>query len=124
VALERSLQTRAPHLVRKFSRRPLTPTSLRSVLGTAAAHNRACESSILSTATNSSYIARAGHGFDSKSNAAGFKSSAVCVARFVASNSSPAFVRAAVWQQSRWVMPSPKARLLFGARYQRANNWV
>jgi hypothetical protein len=39
------------------------------------------------------------HGLDSKSRAAGFKSLAVCFARV--------FARAAVWQQSRWVMPSP-----------------
>ena len=38
------------------------------------------------------------HGLDSKSSAAGFNSLAVCFAR--------AFARAAVWQQSRWVMPS------------------
>ena len=71
--------------------------------GTAAAHTRARESSILSTATDDdrfcgpnvlryrrkvnpqrehlpAYTSRVlVHGFDSKSNAAGFKSSAVCL---------------------------------------------
>ena len=50
------------------------------------------------------------HGLESKSSAAGFDSLAVCFARFT---------RAAVWQQSRWVMPSPKARLLSNARSSR-----
>lgn len=51
------------------------------------------------------------HGFDSKSSAAGFNSLAVC------ETFRPRVARAAVWQQSRWVMPSPKARLLSRAPF-------
>jgi hypothetical protein len=57
---------------------------LRSVLGTVAAHTRVRESSILSTATAFLTSRVLVHGLESKSSAAGFDSSAVCFARFVA----------------------------------------
>lgn len=122
--------TRAPLLVRSYC----SPCWC-----TVAAHTRARESSILSTATRRSLLLRnAGSRRGPSGTAIGaspihcdIHRACWCTASTPnrmrrGSNprrcASPAFMRAAVWQQSRWVMPSPKARLLSSARYQRATS--